>query len=161
MIVVSDTSVICNLFFISHLDLLSKLFENVIIPPKVLAELIELEKFGYDIEPITTASFLRVETPENKKLIAKLMVELDEGEAEAIALALELNADLILIDETKGRSIAQNVGLEITGLLGILLRAKQNGLIPKVKPVLDDLINISNFFISNKVYQLILTKADE
>ena len=127
---------ICNLFFISQLELLPKLFETVIIPPKVLAELIELEKFGYDINPITNAAFLSVESPSNKNLITKLMVELDEGEAEAIALAVELNADLILIDETKGRTIAKNVGLEITGLLGILLRAKQNGFIHKHQVIL-------------------------
>ena len=161
MIVISDTSVICNLFLIDQLELIPKLFNNVIIPPKVHAELIELEKFDFDITPIINADFIEIKTPINRSVIENLLLELDEGEAEAIALALEIDADILLIDERKGRQIAKSLGLEITGILGILLQSKKAGHISEIKPILDALINDANFFIAKNLYKFILQKAEE
>ncbi len=70
---------------------------------------------------------------------------IDLGEAEAIVLALELEAELLLMDERRGRAVATAYGLSVTGLLGILLQAKRNGFIPLVKPVLDQLIKEADF----------------
>ncbi len=70
---------------------------------------------------------------------------LDRGEAEAISLAIELNADWMLLDEREGRKVAKSLGLKVTEILGILLRAKQLGEIESLQPVIDDLINKAGF----------------
>lgn len=161
MIVISDTSVICNLFLIDKLGLLPLIFKEIVIPPKVYDELIELKNFDIDISPILTADFITIKSPDNQVFITKLMTQLDAGEAEAIALAIELKADILLIDEMKGRTIAEELGIEITGILGILLRAKKLNLVSEIRPILNALINEANFFIGKKLYNLILSKAGE
>jgi predicted nucleic acid-binding protein len=86
---------------------------------------------------------------------------LDAGEANAIALALELQADDLLIDERLGRQEALRLGLSIIGILGILLVAKQKSLIPQVQPVMDALISQAGFRVSSQLYQRVLALAQE
>ena len=83
------------------------------------------------------------------------------GEAEAIMLALELKADLILMDERRGRALAMNYQLKVTGLLGVLLQAKKQGEIIAVKPLLDQLINDAEFRINSQLYQQFRQLAGE
>jgi len=78
-----------------------------------------------------------------------LREQLDPGEAEAIVLAAELDAKLLLVDERRGRRIAIDRGLEVTGLLGVLAEAKARRLIPQCKPVLDDMIRVAGFWIGD------------
>ncbi|MBA3922625.1 MAG: DUF3368 domain-containing protein [Nostocaceae cyanobacterium] len=89
------------------------------------------------------------------------MLSVDLGEAEAIILALELKADLLLMDERRGRALATNYGLNVTGLLGVLLQGKRNGFIPAVKPLMDQLIEEVNFRVSSQLYSTILQTAGE
>ena len=86
---------------------------------------------------------------------------LDEGESEAIALAMELRADLLLIDERKARLVARRFGSHHIGIVGMLIEAKQNGLIKAVKPFLDDLMIKAGFWISQKLYNRVLNETGE
>ena len=93
--------------------------------------------------------------------MALLSAELDEGEAEAIALAAELNAGLLLMDERKGRIVAARLGIRFIGLLGILIEAKQRDIIPLVKPCVDSLISQAGFWIGKDLYGQVLQAAGE
>jgi len=94
--------------------------------------------------------------------VARLLkATLDPGEAEAIALALEMAADLILLDERDGRIAAERAGLRVTGLLGVLLRAKRDGQIRSVKPELDLLRSRARFFVAPHLERMFLDHAGE
>ena len=90
-----------------------------------------------------------------------LKLQLDPGEAEAIALALELKSDLLLLDERRARTVASRLALRVVGLLGMLIEAKQKGLLPLVRPVLDDLEVKAGFWITETLRARILQVAGE
>lgn len=158
MVIISDTSVITNLIQLNELSLLENLFGRVIIPEKVY---IELGKLLAQKKIIDESNWIEIRAISDKKLYAKLENLLDPGEAEAITLAVELEADLLLIDEKKGRRIAQEHGVLITGLLGILIEAKEDGLLAEIKPLLDKLIYEVGFRINPKLYQTVLKENGE
>jgi predicted nucleic acid-binding protein len=105
-------------------------------------------------------SWFKKQNITNTKLVENLNLELDRGEAEAITLALEINAELLLIDERLGRIVASRLGIEFTGVLGVLLEAKSKGLIAQVKPLLDQL-RISGFWMREQLYNQVLNLASE
>ena len=113
------------------------------------------------LEIIEAVDWITVERISNKELYNEIEQKLDAGEAESIALAIELNTDILLIDERKGRKIAEKFGIRITGLLGILIEAKNQNLVPNVKPILDKLIYKIGFRINPKLYQNILRRVGE
>ena len=160
MIIVSDTSVITNLINVESLFLLKELYQNVIIPQAVYQELSASEG---DILNQLDQDWINVCSVESQTEVVKFQksARLDRGESEAILLAQQLNADLLLIDERRGRAEAQRLGIRITGLLGILVDAKTNGLIAAVKPVLDRLMADATFRVSPALYALILKMAQE
>lgn len=86
---------------------------------------------------------------------------MDEGEAEAIALAHELKADYLLIDERRGWKLAKSMGVQAIGLIGVLLNAKSLGVFPEVMPVIDALRNVAGFWISQDFYDDIRLIAKE
>lgn len=160
MVVVSDTSVLSGLIKLEQIDLLQLLFTEIIIPPTVKKELQELTLFGYDLSDFFDNFWIKIVHPTDTAAIEKLEATLDKGEAEAIILAIQLKADFLLVDERKGRTVAENLGLKVTGLIGILLKAKQNKLIEAIKPVLDELIE-KKFRIHPQLYQKVLETAGE
>lgn len=163
MIVISDTSAITNLAAIGYLQLLPQLYGQVTIPEAVYRELIEIEPPVPGAAEVETAPWIDIRQVADSAVVERLQseVRLDPGESEAIALALELNADLLLIDERRGRAEADRLGVRITGLLGILVEAKQKNLISAVKPLMDALISISDFRVSSALYDQILALVDE
>lgn len=99
--------------------------------------------------------------PTTKSVYHELREILDEGEAEAIILAIERGADLMLVDERRGRRTATAAGLTVIGLLGVVVLAKRTGLIDLAKPVLDDLIQTARFWIGSDLYSEVLAELDE
>ncbi len=161
MIVVSNTSPIINLAAIDQLYLLYQLYEIIYIPHAVFSE---IEKTGAGLpgaKEVKEFEWIVVRNVNDQKFVKALQSDLDDGEAEAIALALELKADLLLIDEKIGRSIASNFELKFVGLIGVLVEAKSKGLIKNIKTLIDKLKNKAGFWISDELYNYILNTVGE
>jgi predicted nucleic acid-binding protein len=163
MIIVSDTSPLSNLAVVGCLPLLQQIYNQVIIPQGVAEELRNAGNEENLIVEVLSLDWIEVRPAKNIELIAVLRNyhNLDRGESEAIALALELNAYELLIDERLGRREATRLGLPITGVLGILLVAKRRKLIRAVQPVMNALINQAGFRMSNQLYGEVLKAAGE
>ena len=163
MLVVSNTSPIANLALINRLDLLRDQFERLWIPEVVRAELDRVPDPAAkaSIEQVSQAGWLMSRPIENLRLAAVFGNELDRGEAEAIALSIEMKADLLLIDEREGRIVALQAGLQVRGVLGILLRAKATGKISSIKTEIEALRNRAGFFVAPRLEAEILRSAGE
>ncbi len=161
MIIVSDTSPINNLAAINHLHLLRELYGAVIIPTAVYRELTDPNFPVAGANEVQTFGWIQTCQVNNRAVVEALQNELDIGEAEAIALALELQAEQILIDERLGRIVAARLNLRYTGILGILIEAKSQQLIPEVKPLLEALINQAGFWVGEPLYNSVLRLAGE
>ncbi|PZD72307.1 hypothetical protein C1752_03894 [Acaryochloris thomasi RCC1774] len=164
MIIVSDTSPITNLAAIDQLDLLHQLYGSIVIPTAVYNEMVAVDKVVPGALEVQTLSWIQMQAVGNTRSVADLQVNqdaIDLGEAEAIILTQELNADLLLMDERRGRTLAIAYGLNVIGLLGILLQAKSKGLIPTVRPVMDQLVDVANFRVSTQLYATVLRTARE
>ena len=131
------------------------------IPEAVERELLALSQFGIDLEPYHQAAWITVQVPKDATLVQTLPASLDQAESEAIALAHALPKSLLAIDEKAGRKIAQSLGIEIIGLVGILIRAKEQRVIPAIKPLLDRVIQEAGFYLSPRFYQQILNDQGE
>jgi hypothetical protein len=161
VIIVSNTSPITNLAAVGRLDLLQQLYEKVVIPQAVYQELTVpgLEPPG--AKEVQTLAWIESRPVTDRALVTALETELDPGEAEAIALAIELKADLLLLDERRGRTVAARFGLRFIGLLGVLIDAKHQGYIPAVRPIMDDLVAKAGFWVSQQLYARVLQAAGE
>jgi len=126
--VVTNSTCLISLERIGQLNLLPALFEPVMAPPKVQ------EEFG------SSVAWLRVQGVQNAALAMALEQLVDAGEAEAIALALERKTTLVL-DDRKARQVAKRLGIRIIGTVGILVRAKRQGILPAIRPHLEALKN--------------------
>ncbi|WP_282780787.1 DUF3368 domain-containing protein [Phaeodactylibacter xiamenensis] len=127
-IIISDTSSLIALTNIGELELLKKVYEEVVITPEIGEE--------YGLE---TPNWISIEKIEDVQKFKLLNLELDKGESSGITLALENEASLLIIDEKKGRGIAKKLGIKITGILGVMIRAKEIGVINRVKPLIEKL----------------------
>ncbi|MBI3848793.1 MAG: DUF3368 domain-containing protein [Verrucomicrobia bacterium] len=143
MIVVSDTSVVTSLIHIGQIALLQKLHGVVLIPQAVHRELLRTHA---DIP-----GFLNVRQVVDATMVARLEAELDLGEAEAIVLAKESHADLLLIDEKLGRLVAMREGVRVVGLMGLTVEAKRRGLIDSVRELVQRLEAEAGFRVSDSV----------
>lgn len=161
MIVVSDTSPINNLAAINQLHLLQQLYGTVLIPEAVYQELTDPDFPVAGAKEVQTFTWIQIRAVEDWTMLKALSSELDPGEAEAIVLALEMKAEQVLIDERRGRMIAARLNLHYTGILGVLVEAKSQGLISTVKPLLDDLINKAGFWVAEPLYKSVLRLVNE
>lgn len=163
MTVVSDTTCLSALARINELHLLHALFGQISIPEKVQEELSALQEFGVDISIFSHSDWITIRQATPSPLLETLLANkrIDPGESYAIALAIEIEADWIILDDLHARKVATDLGLNITGLGGILLQAKAAGIIPSVKGHLDLCMLKANFRLSTVVYNHLLTLAKE
>lgn len=163
MAVVSNTSPILALSAIGHLDLLKAQFGEVLIPEAVQTELKAETDFRgtKNIRQALEDGWLKVQPVQNFYLAQALAMELDSGEAEAIALALDTKSQTILLDESDGRTKARALGLHPIGVLGVLLRAKNEGEIESLKKAIEFLRSEVGFFIAGDLEHDILKQARE
>ena len=153
MIVVSDTSSVSALLRIGQGNLLQLLYGKVLIPEAVRAELLA---FFPDLP-----EFLHCRQIVNAGEVSRLCDELDLGEAEAIVLARESHADVLLMDELHGRRVAAREGVPIIGLMGVLLKAKNEGLVASIRPLIERLETEADFRLSTEFKQFTLRRAHE
>ena len=133
MIVISDTTPIITLMKLDRLELLRDIFAEITIPEAVYAELTNDLRFLKETETIRHADYIHVAAALDRHEVNRVMEaeRLDRGESEAILLAKRLNADILLMDEARGRSAAKSMGISITGTIGVLLSAYQRELLTK------------------------------
>lgn len=160
MVIICDTGPLSGLIQIGRLLFLKELFGEVILPESVFLEIEKLEQFGISIEKVRSADWIKVESPRPSGLYTELAGKLDIGEIDAIVLAIQKQADKLLIDELSGRKVAEQYGIKIVGTIGCLRDAKEAGIIKKIKPDLDKLINVGHW-ISPKLYNKVLKQAGE
>ena len=160
MIVVSNTTPILSLYKIGRLGLLERLFGQVFVPAAVYSEISVLGKGKPGHNVIDNLDSIQIKQVENTLAVEMLRSQLDYGEAEAIVLARELGADILMLDEKKARKVAQATMQQVSGTIGILQLAKDKGFIQTLKPELDALI-AQNIWIDNRLYQAILEANQE
>jgi len=147
--IISDTSCLILLDKIGELVILNKLFGTIITTSEVADE------FGLPLP-----SWIEIKQPADKKYQSIIEASVDKGEASAIALAIELDDCLLIIDDLKGRKFANQIGLTIIGTIGVIVDAKLAGIIPSVKPVIEK-IRSTNFRITDQLEAIILKRAGE
>lgn len=147
-IIVCDTSCLILFNKIGQFELLEKVFGQITITKTVLDEF---------KKPIP--KWVRIENPKSN-LHRGLMGFVDAGEATSISLAIDYNSSLLIIDELKGRRLAKELGIEVTGSLGVLVAAKSKGHIKLVMPILEK-IKSTNFRLSDELIQKVLIGANE
>lgn len=154
--IVSNTGPLIALAGINQFDLLQKLFGKISIPAAVRAEVLD----EVTLNALNKSDWIAIQSVQDSIAVQLLREELDPGESEAIVLAREVNADLLLVDERAARRKASALALSVIGTLGILLLAKKKALIPEIKPHLDDLRR-AGFRMSDELYDQVLQSANE
>jgi predicted nucleic acid-binding protein len=159
--VVADSSVMISLSNIGLLDLLRQRFpDGIMVPPAVWHEVVDLGRGRPGSDAVRATTWIQVVEPANETLIRDLKAGLDPGEAEAIALALEQQA-LLLLDEREGRRRATHLGLSVLGTIGILIWARREALIPSLAEALDACQKRGSFRISELLRRQVLEGVGE
>ena len=148
-IVISDTSTLIILHKIKELNILKQVYGALITTPEIAQEFGEKLPDWITLQSVTDQKYQRF-----------LETQVDRGEASAIALAAELEDVTLLLDDLKARKLALKLKLKTTGALGVIHKAKQMSIIPKVKPLIDKLL-LTNFRISNNIIDEILKLNNE
>ena len=156
----SNASPLINLVYINKLDILHSLYKQIFIPDSVYNEIAVQGKGKSGALEIQKEKWIKVRQVQNLEFVKFLEIELDKGESEAIALAIESNAGLFLIDEKKGRKIAKQFNLKCVGLLGILVEAREKNLVVDCKALINKLVIEAGYRISNKLLKYVFDYLD-
>lgn len=160
MIVIADTTPIITLLKIGHFDILRDLYKNVHIPRAVFRELTENSDYVDEALAVRRADFLiiRDDISAEKVDLLRRATGLDQGESEAIILADTNETKVLIIDESHGRAVAEQMNIKITGVIGVLIAAYKKNLLSdtQIKESVD-VMRQSNRFISETLYKLLLS----
>ena len=163
-VVISDSSPLVHLSAIGRFVFLEKLYPTLLIPPAVLNEVVVAGRGrsgAQEVENAIKAGTIQLQSPKEKTVSRLELRDLDLGETEALALAVEIKADLVLIDELRGRAVARALGLVAIGTLGIILEAKRKNLIDAVRPELESVRSHSQLQLTSELEKLVLQLAGE
>ena len=158
-LVVVNTTPLIALSAVHQLDLLRQLYGEVVIPAAVRAEVLAGGRRGTGVAEIAARPWIRTLALRDPGR-ADLLSDLDRGEAEVIALAQEARAGLVIIDERLARRHADRLGLPLTGTMGVLLKAKANGLLGRIGPLVGQ-IRISGVRLGDDLVRRVLELAGE
>ena len=147
--IISDTSCFIILTNIGELELLRKVYGQIVTTPEIAAE------FG---EPLP--EWVEIAEAKDKYRQTILELQIDKGESSAIALALETPDSVVILDDYKARRIAERLGITFTGTIGVIIKAKLNGIIPSIKPIIEK-IKQTDFRLSDELELLALKEANE
>lgn len=161
MIIVSNTSPITNLAAVGQLELLHRLFGDIHIAFGVWDELNASNRRHPGSLEVERSRWVHHHEVSNLPLVASLRRDLDRGEAETLALAVELEATVVLVDEKEGRHAAARLGLKPLGVLGVILEAKRKQEIESVRPILEALRSRAGFYLSDQLYWDVMKRASE
>jgi len=159
--IVSNTTPISNLLHLNNISLLAEMFGAVHIPEAVANELNFVFSSRREWQKCVEKEQIIIQPISNTIFVKQMVHFLHQGEAEAICLDLEKKAKLCLIDDNDGRTIAHLNNLPVTGTLGILLKAKETGLISSIKKLIDKLRDEHHFWIKEDMYRKVLHIAKE
>lgn len=148
-IVISDISSLILFDKIGELELLNKVYDSIITTPQIVLE------FGESLP-----EWIKIIEVKDDKYFSFLETQVDQGEASAIALAVEIDHTILLLDDLKARKLAKKLNLKFTGTLGVIHKAKQLGIINEIKPLIDKLL-LTNFRISEIVVAELLRLNNE
>lgn len=160
MIVVCDSTILIGLSKIGRLDLLREVFSRISVPQEVFHEVGKKGEGKPGSKSIKDTDWIEIIPVKDTTQVDLLMLSLDKGEAEVLALAKQLRADLILADEEKARKSAVLAGYDVMGLLGLFVLAKKFGLIDQVRPLIGELKR-NKFRISDRIVSETLKRAGE
>lgn len=161
---ICDSSTLIHLAKIGRLHLLREFHKKIFIAPAVWREVVQEGRDwpgSSEVKQGRQAGWIDVVDPSNQTLIHFLRKDLHEGESETIALAVEVKPEIVFLDESEARRIAKVYGFNITGVIGILIRAKREGLISSLREELDKLRNEAGFWIGDDVYRKALCASEE
>ncbi len=164
--IISNSTPPINFAAIRRLDILERLFGKICVPKAVKQELLEKGKdypSAVELKERWFQDVTRVEVlnVQNIMVCRMLQMQVDNGEAEAIALALEQNPQWLILDESEGRRIAKSYNIPIIGSIGCLIEAKRRNIIPAIKPLLDAMQTDARFWVHAKLYTRILRDNHE
>ena len=155
MIIVADSSPLIALGRIGRLDLLHSIFGKLLIPEAVWREVVEAGINRLGAAEVADSGWIERRAVQDTLMVALLRHDLGAGESEAIVLARETNADFILMDERLGRSAARSLGIKPVGIVGVLIEARERGLLSDAGLIVDQLHHEAGFWLSEDLKKLI------
>lgn len=155
MIVVADSSPLIALCRIGRLELLHDLFGQLVVPNAVWLEVVASDPGKSGVKEIAAAPWIIRQTVTDMPLVQLLRQDLGAGESEAIVLAREISADVLLMDERRGREAAKRLGITCTGLVGVLLEARRRGAVNDPASLAQELRDVAGFWIADELMALL------